>query len=369
MADTSVLFQPTQIGPLTLKNRLAVAPMTRVSATEDGCATPEMAAYYGKFARGGFAAIITEATYVDQQYSQGYHYQPGLANDAQRDAWKAVVDEIHAGGALAIMQFVHAGALNQGRNSGYPEGSIAPSAVKPKGTKLTFYRGEGEYDVPREITVDEMIAVKDAFTAASIRAMEAGFDAIEMHGANGYLLDQFWTAYTNQRTDEYGGSARNRIRFDEEIIKAAIAATQGRIPVGLRLSQSKVNDFEYQWAGGEQDAADIFPVLDEAGVAFIHITEHDATAEVFGSGHSLAGLAKKHSQRPVIVNGGLGDPATAAGVIEHGDADVIAQGKSALANPDWPNKVQAGDELAEFDFAMFSPLADLASQAAWEASS
>ena len=369
MADTSVLFQPTQIGPLTLKNRLAVAPMTRVSATEDGCATPEMAAYYAKFARGGFAAVITEATYVDQQYSQGYHYQPGLANDAQRDAWKAVVDGIHAGGALAIMQFVHAGALNQGRNSGYPEGSIAPSAVKPKGTMLTFYRGEGEYDVPREIAVDEMIAVKDAFTAASIRAMEAGFDAIEMHGANGYLLDQFWTAYTNQRTDEYGGSARNRIRFDEEIIKAAIAATQGRIPVGLRLSQSKVNDFEYQWAGGEQDAADIFPVLDEAGMAFIHITEHDATAEVFGSGHSLAGLAKKYSQRPVIVNGGLGDPATAAGVIEHGDADVIAQGKSALANPDWPNKVQAGEELAEFDFAMFSPLADLASQAAWEASS
>ena len=90
---------------------------------------------------------------------------------------------------------------------------------------------------------------------------------------------------------------------------------------------------------------------------------------LFRSGHSLAGLAKKYSQRPVIVNGGLGDPATAAGVIEHGDADVIAQGKSALANPDWPNKVQAGEELAEFDFAMFSPLADLASQAAWEASS
>ena len=286
MADTSILFQPTEIGPLHLRNRLAVAPMTRVSASEDGRATPEMAAYYERFAAGGFAVIITEATYVDQQYSQGYHYQPGLATDAQRDAWKAVVDRIHAHGALAIMQFVHAGALNQGRNSAYPEGAIAPSALKPKGTMLTFYRGEGEYDVPREITVDEMIAVKDAFTAASIRAMEAGFDAIEMHGANGYLLDQFWTAYTNQRTDEYGGSARNRIRFDEEIIKAAIAATQGRIPIGLRLSQSKVNDFEYQWAGGEQDAADIFPVLDEAGMAFIHITEHDATAEVFEIGRA-----------------------------------------------------------------------------------
>jgi 2,4-dienoyl-CoA reductase-like NADH-dependent reductase (Old Yellow Enzyme family) len=367
VSDASILFQPTTIGPLTLRNRLAVAPMTRVSATDDGCATPQMAEYYSRFAKGGFAMIIVEATYVDEQRSQGYLFQPGLANDRHLEAWKQVVDAIHAGGALAVMQFVHGGALNQGRNSAYPQDAIAPSAVKPKGTKLTFYRGEGEYDVPREITREEIAEVKGAFASASVRALEAGFDAIEVHGANGYLLDQFWTAYTNERTDEYGGSARNRIRLDEEIIREAIAATGNRIPIGLRLSQSKVNDFEYQWVGGEQDAADIFPVLDDAGVAFIHITEHDATTEVFGTGHSLSGLAKRHAKAPVIVNGGLGDPAKAAGVIAHGDADVIAQGKSALANPDWPAKVEAGAELEEFDFGMFNPLADLASQAAWEA--
>jgi 2,4-dienoyl-CoA reductase-like NADH-dependent reductase (Old Yellow Enzyme family) len=265
------------------------------------------------------------------------------------------------------MQLVHAGALNHGRNANYPEGAIAPSAVAPKGEMLTFYRGEGTYPTPRELTTDELIAIKDAFVSAAVHALEAGFDAVEIHGANGYLLDQFWTAYTNQRTDEYGGSARNRIRLDEEIVKAAIAATQGKIPVGLRLSQSKVNDFEYTWAGGEQDAADIFPVLDEAGVGFLHITEHVATDEVFGSGHSLSGLAKKYAKAPVIVNGGLGDPATAASVIAAGDADVVAQGKAALGNPDWPAKVQAGEPLADFDFGMFSPLADLASQAAWEA--
>ena len=173
MSDASILFQTTTIGPLELRNRLAVAPMTRVSATEDGCATQQMAEYYGRFAAGGFAMVIVEATYVDEQYSQGYHFQPGLANDRQRDAWKQVVDAIHAGGALAVMQFVHAGALNQGRNSAYPQGSIAPSAVKPKGTKLTFYRGEGEYDVPREITPDEIAAVKGAFAAAAVRALEA----------------------------------------------------------------------------------------------------------------------------------------------------------------------------------------------------
>jgi 2,4-dienoyl-CoA reductase-like NADH-dependent reductase (Old Yellow Enzyme family) len=367
MSDTSILFQETAIGPVSLRNRMAVAPMTRVSATEDGRATEQMARYYARFAEGGFGLVIVEATYVDKQYAQGYHHQPGLTDDAQTEGWASVVDAIHAGGAKACMQFVHAGALNQGRNAAYAEGAIAPSAVEPLGTMLTFYRGEGPYPTPREITRDEIVEVKQAFVDSAKRAVEAGFDLIEVHGANGYLLDQFWTAYTNQRTDEYGGDARNRIRLDEEIIREAIAATNGAVPIGLRLSQSKVNDFEYQWAGGEQDAADIFPVLDAAGMAYVHITEHDATAEVFGSGHSLAGLARKHSQRPVIVNGGLGEPETAASVVANGDADVVAQGKSALANPDWPAKVQAGEALEEFDFGMFSPLADLDSAEAWAA--
>ncbi len=367
MSDTSILFQTTSIGALALPNRLAVAPMTRVSGTEDGCATAQMAEYYGMFARGGFGFVITEATYVDQEYSQGYHFQPGMANDAQQESWKQVVDAIHAGGAKACMQFVHAGALNQGRNASWKVGAIAPSAVAPKGEMLTFYRGEGTYDTPREITAEEIVAVKKAFCDACVRAVAVGFDAIEIHGANGYLLDQFWTAYTNQRTDDYGGNARNRIRLDEEILREAIAATNGAVPIGLRLSQSKVNDYEYTWAGGEQDAIDIYPVLDAAGMAFIHITEHDATAEVFGSGHSLAGLAKKYSKAPVILNGALGDPATAASVVADGNTDIVALGKAALANPDWPNKVKAGDTLADFDFGMFNPLADLNSAEAWAA--
>ncbi len=359
MTDTSILFQPTSISSLELKNRLAVAPMTRVSATEDGCATQQMAEYYGRFAAGGFSFVIVEACYVDDQHSQGYHFQPGIINAAQEAAWKTVVDAVHAEGGKICMQLVHAGALVQGRNANYAEGAIAPSAVKPKGEMLGFYRGEGGYPVPREMTTDELIAVKDAFVSAAIHAQKAGFDAIEIHGANGYLLDQFWTAHTNQRTDEYGGNARNRIRFDEEVVRAVIAGTQGKLPVGLRLSQSKVNDFEYQWAGGEQDAADIFPVLDEAGVAFIHITEHVATDEVFGSGHSLSGLAKKYSKAPVILNGGLGDPSTAASVVADGNADIVAQGKAALANQDWPNKVQSGAALEEFDFGMLGPIANL----------
>ncbi|MSO47112.1 MAG: NADH:flavin oxidoreductase [Thermoleophilia bacterium] len=359
MSDTSILFQPTSLGSLELKNRLAVAPMTRVSATEDGCATQQMAEYYRRYAAGGFAFVIVEACYIDDQHAQGYHFQPGIINAAQAGAWKTVVDAVHAEGAKICMQLVHAGALVQGRNSGYVEGAIAPSAVEPKGEMLDFYRGEGGYPTPREITTDELIAVKDAFVSAAIHAQKTGFDAIEIHGANGYLLDQFWTAYTNQRTDQYGGSARNRIRLDEEILRAVIAGTQGTLPVGLRLSQSKVNDFEYQWVGGEQDAADIFPIIKDAGAAFVHITEHLATDEVFGSGHSLAALAKKYSSLPVIANGGLGDPATAVSVVAGGNADIVAQGKAALANQDWPNKVQSGKALEDFDFGMLGPIANL----------
>ena len=365
MTDTSILFQPTHIGSLELKNRMAVAPMTRVSGTEDGCATAQMVAYYTRYAAGGFALTFIEATYVDAEFSQGYHYQPGLTNDAQQDAWKNVADAIHAAGSKACMQFVHAGALNQGRPG--KEGAIAPSAVEPLGEMLTFYRGEGKYDTPREITREEILGVKAAFVAAAKRAVAAGFDAIEIHGANGYLLDQFFTAYTNQRNDEYGGDVRNRIRLDEEIVREIITGIDGAAPVGIRLSQSKVNDYDYTWLGGAADAAIVFPVLEAAGAAFIHITEHVATDEVFGSGKSLAVLAKQYASVPVIVNGGLGSPETAASVIEDGNGDIIAQGKSALANPDWPNKVQAGTALDDFDFGMLGPLANLDSAEAWAA--
>jgi len=178
VTDTSILFQSAQLGSLELKNRLAVAPMTRVSATEDGLATQAMADYYAKFAKGGFGLIIVEASYVDQKFSQGYHFQPGIATAAQRDAWKVVVDAVHANGAKICMQLVHAGALNQGRNANYETGAIAPSAVTPKGEMLTFYRGEGGYDTPREITTDELIEIKDSFVSAAVHALEAGFDAI-----------------------------------------------------------------------------------------------------------------------------------------------------------------------------------------------
>jgi 2,4-dienoyl-CoA reductase-like NADH-dependent reductase (Old Yellow Enzyme family) len=181
------LFEPVALGPLTLPNRQAVAPMTRVSATADGVPTARMADYYAQFADGGFGLVITEGLYTDEAFAQGYLHQPGLANAAQRDAWRPIVEGMQARGGRVIAQLMHAGALSQGNP--YRTGTVGPSAVRPKGTQMTFYRGAGDYAVPAAMTQHDIDAAVAGFAQAAARAREAGFDGVELHGANGYLLD------------------------------------------------------------------------------------------------------------------------------------------------------------------------------------
>lgn len=341
------LFTSFKIGKLELKNRLGLAPMTRTSANPDGTANEEMLAYYNNFAQGGFSLIITEGTYPDEAHSQGYIDQPGIANKEQVEAWKKIPNAVHQEGAKIFTQLMHAGALSQGNR--FRDFKIGPSSVQPKGEQLSFYGGSGKYPVPHEMTPDDISEVKEGFVQASRNAVAAGFDGIEIHGANGYLLDQFLTDYTNQRTDEYGGSVQNRIRLSAEIVKAVKEAIGEVIPVGIRISQSKVNDYTHKWAGGEEDAEIIFSALVEAGADFIHVTEYDALRPAFGdSGQTLAALAKKYSGLPVIVNGSLNTPDRAEMMLRDGGADIITIGKGALANQDWPNKIAAGKELNEF---------------------
>jgi len=195
----SALFTSLNAGRLQLKNRLAVAPMTRVSATADGHATTRMAGYYAAFAAGGFGLVITEGIYTDKAFSQGYLFQPGLSDEAQRDAWKPVVDGVHAQGSRIVAQLMHAGALSQGNP--HRDGTRGPSAVRPKGQQMVFYRGAGGYPVPQPISLDEIQEALQGFAQAAMRAREAGFDGVEIHGANGYLLDQFLTEGVNLRDD------------------------------------------------------------------------------------------------------------------------------------------------------------------------
>lgn len=357
-ASTARFFDPLTIGGLAIPNRLAVAPMTRVSATEEGHATARMAKYYGGFAAGGFGLVITEGLYTDKNWSQGYLYQPGLSDDGQRDAWKPVVERVHAGGARFVAQLMHAGALSQANR--FRAGTRGPSAVRPVGKQMAFYRGAGEYPVPAEMTgadIDEAIA---GFTSAAIRAREAGFDGVEIHGANGYLLDQFLTEGVNTRSDAYGGELANRLRLTLETVTAVRAAVGTDFIVGVRSSQGKVNDFVHKWRG-QEDAAEIYTLLGGLPLDYLHTTEFEAWQPAFGEGLSLAALAKRHSGLPVLANGSLHDPARADELLSVHGADLISLGRGALAHADWPQRVAQGKSLQPFDSRIFSPLADLES--------
>jgi 2,4-dienoyl-CoA reductase-like NADH-dependent reductase (Old Yellow Enzyme family) len=350
----SELFTSFTIGAIEFKNRLGVAPMTRTSASSNGEANEQMLAYYRRFAKGGFGLIITEGVYPDESYSQGYLDQPGIANKEQIESWKKITEAVHQEGSKILCQLMHAGALSQGNR--FEKYKIGPSSIQPKGEQLSFYGGNGPYPAPLEMAIEDIESVKRNFVRAAQNAVEAGFDGIEIHGANGYLLDQFLTDYTNQRTDKYGGSIENRIRLSAEIVKETRDALDNKIAVGIRISQSKVNDYTYKWAGEENDAKTIFSELAKAGADFIHTTEHEALKPAFGdSGLTLAALAKKYSSLPIIVNGSLNTPDSAELMLKDGGADIITIGKGALANKDWPRKVANGEELKNFnpeDFLM-----------------
>ncbi|HVL75624.1 MAG TPA: NADH:flavin oxidoreductase [Noviherbaspirillum sp.] len=352
------LFEKWERNGLELANRLAVAPMTRVSATPLGVPTPAMVRYYTRFARGGFGLVITEGIYTDRAYAQGYANQPGLTDAEQLGGWRSVVDAVHAAGGKIVAQLMHAGALAQGnRFRGEPAG---PSAVAPKGLQMPFYGGQGPYRTPLAMSPADIRAAIDGFASAANLARAAGFDGVEIHGANGYLLDQFLTGYTNRRSDDWGGTIERRVRLCVGVAQAVRAAVGTHFPVGMRISQAKVNDFEHKWPEGEDGARIVFGLLADVGLDFLHVTEFEAWKAAFGdTGPSLVALARRYAPGvTMIANGSLHAPQRALQLLEDG-ADIIALGRGALANPDWPNRLAGGEPLAGFDRELLAPLADI----------
>ncbi|WDD97855.1 tRNA-dihydrouridine synthase [Thalassomonas actiniarum] len=355
--EHSVLFSPQKIGAYTLKNRLAIAPMTRVSADKAGLMTTEMARYYQSFAESGFGLIITEGLYTDKRYSQAYRNQPGLSDIQQAKSWQPLLSSLNASGTLLIAQLMHGGALSQYNK--YQDHTRGPSAVRPLGQQMPFYYGQGQYPLPEQMTMQDIREVIKGFVSAALFAQSAGFHGVEIHGANGYLLDQFLTPYSNRRSDVYGGLLANRLRLYREILQAVRAAVGDNFIVGVRFSQKKVNDNEHTWPEAIEAAWQTFTLAKNSQVDYIHTTEPQAWAPAFANSPSLAALAKHYSGLPVIANGGIVEGEQALDVIKHQQADIVAIGRAALANPNWVDAIKYGQALRAFDYDLFKPIANL----------
>lgn len=359
------LFSPLALAGHTLRNRIAMAPLTRQLAEPDGTPTDEMAAYYARRARGGVGLIITEGTYPSELHgARAYLSQPGIVTARHVAGWRKVAEAIHANGALAILQLMHGGRVTDPRclHGAQP---VSASATQSPGWVLytdTRYEADirgidGAWDKvtfgpARALTPGEMEQIADGFADGAARAVEAGFDGVELHGANGYLLYQFIHTSTNLRDDEYGGSAENRLRFPRlvcERVRAAIGP--GKI-VTLRLSQDGVDDFGGAWAGGVATAREVGAALRGAPVDALHWSSFNYLDN--RDPHSdtpMPTALREASGLPMIANGNIAQGADAEAALTSGAADMVAVGRPIFANPDWPQMVRSGHpvDLVAFD--------------------
>lgn len=234
---------------------------------------------------------------------------------------------------------------------------------------MTAYGGAGPFAVPVAAGRTDIADATTGFAASAARAREAGFDGVEVHGANGYFVDQFLTTYANLRDDEYGGDVRNRARLATEVVSAVRAAVGTDFMLGIRLSQTKVNDPDYRWPGGIAEAATIFGSLAEAGVDYLHLASEGrdwSEAGTLDGRTVITRLARDVTGLPIIANGGMHDAELARSVLGAGDADLVALGRGALTNPDWPRRLAEGRELLAVDDTVLKPDVTLDSQDSWE---
>ncbi|RUO61428.1 NADH:flavin oxidoreductase [Pseudidiomarina marina] len=351
---------------IDVPNRFTVAPMTRTSADEHGVPTAIMGDYYERFAKGGFGLVITEGVYTDDRAAQGYVNQPGIINAAQADAWRNIVERIHASGSKAIMQLMHAGAQMQ--HSNFVDQPIAPSTVQPKGEPLSLYGDVPGWLEPKEASLSDLEHALNGFVASAKRAEEIGFDGVELHAANGYLLNEFLSTHFNQREDEFGGSLDKRIAFVERVVRAVRSAVSDNFAVGIRIGQITVTDNDYQWPEGEAAAVKLVRILADAGVDFIHTTDTSVARKPFadGSDKTLADIVAAETNVGLIINGGIDETNYADYAAKFPNA-LLALGKKALANPDFPERFKAGDTLVDLDFQMLLPKATLENEWKWRA--
>jgi len=323
----SLLLSKTTLGPLSLQNRLVMCPLTRSRATGN-VPNDLMVQYYAQRASAGL--IISEGT-APSPNALGYPRIPGIFSAEQVAGWKKITDAVHAGGAKMFIQFMHTGRIGHPLN--LPAGAkvVAPSAVAAKGEMFTDAEGLKPHPIPHAMTAADIKSTIAEFVQAAKNAMAAGFDGVELHGANGYLLEQFIRPNSNTRTDNYGGSIENRVRFALEVIDATIAAI-GKDKVGIRLSPFGVFNDMPLYPEMEADYTYLAQKLNAAGLLYIHLVDHSSMGAPKVP-DSMKATFRSVFKGALILSGGY-DAARAESDLAAGKCDLVAVGKPFLANPD-----------------------------------
>jgi len=336
------LFTPLGLGPHTLSNRLVMAPLTRNRARADGVPTPMMIAYYRQRASAGL--IISEATCIAPT-AVGYPFTPGIWNDEQVAGWAPITAAVHAEGGRMFCQLWHVGRVSH--PSLLPAGAlpVAPSAVQPAGEAMT-YQGPQPFVTPRALKTAELPGIIAQYRAAAEYALAAGFDGVEVHAANGYLLDEFLRDGTNRRTDVYGGSVENRVRLLLEVL-AAVSAVWGGERVGVRLSPIQpFNDMRDSDPQGTFSR--VVELLNPLGLAYLHVTRLGQDAPG-AAGPRFDPNRLRDIWRGVYMTNHGYDRESAMAAIANGEADLVAFGVLFLANPDLPERLRRGAPLNQPD--------------------
>jgi N-ethylmaleimide reductase len=333
MAQTPDLFSSYQLGSLQLPSRIVMAPMTRSRAGKGSVPTDLMATYYEQ--RASAALIVTEATQVSPQ-GVGYPGTPGIHSDEQAAGWKHVTEAVHKRGGRIFLQLWHVGRISHPSLQPNGELPVAPSAIAAAGEVFTF-TGMQKFVAPRALEIGEIPGIVNDFAEGAKRAKAADFDGVEIHGANGYLIDQFLRDGTNKRTDAYGGSAENRTRFLREVAEAVIGVW-GADRVGVRLSPtSPFNDMSD--SDPHQTFSRAAAVLNSLKVGYVHVIE--TVTEKPGPSGRVTPLIRTNYRGTLMANGGY-DMKSGNAAIASGEADLVSYGVLFLANPDLPIRFKHG---------------------------
>jgi len=338
---TATLFTPLPLGPVTLQHRVVMAPLTRMRAGDGNVPTALNAQYYAQRATPG-GLLIAEATPVSWQ-GHGHPRVPGIHTAAQVAGWRGVTDAVHARSGLIYLQLWHTGRVSH--SSHQPDGGapVAPSAITAQGGMAMDRDGRAvPYELPRALRADEMPGLVDSFRQAAANAMAAGFDGVEIHGANGYLLEQFLQSRSNQRDDAWGGSIANRCRLHLDIARAVVAEV-GAARTGIRLSPWGVaND------SGEDDPLPLYThlvtELARLGLVYLHLIEPRASgtgkADIVRDGQPSVAALLRPLWPNVLIDAGGYDRAGALQAVADGPADAVAFGRFFISNPDLPERIR-----------------------------